>query len=230
MVMISFVLWLLSKNCLLFKIWTNFEYFDKPGSVERPQVHSQQVIIYSYRHFTRPRLLPRVTEPDPLSNNTFYALSSHFYIFYKLTGDDLVLNMTFYDADAHKNWREFANSVSRRAVEIKVIYPRTHSNLNQKLSMLVPRSRQRSNRHFSSGGWFRLETEVHSHPLLSSSSIGNFHREPCFFFKNPGCRSMNRWGGEFWCQRRHLGETTTQVPACEGLAPGQRQWGRPPLY
>ena len=148
MVMISFVLWLLSKNCLLFKIWTNFEYFDKPGSVERPQVHSQQVIIYSYRHFTRPCLLPRVTEPDPLSNNTFYALSSHFYIFYKLTGDDLVLNMTFYDAVAHKNWREFANSVSRRAVEIKVIYPRTHSNLNQKVSMLVPRSRQRSNRHF----------------------------------------------------------------------------------
>ena len=79
------------------------------------------MIIYSYRHFTRPCLLPRVTEPDPLSNNTFYALSSHFYIFYKLTGDDLVLNMTFYDAVAHKNWREFANSVSRLAVEIKVI-------------------------------------------------------------------------------------------------------------
>ena len=104
MVMISFVLWLLCKNCLIFKILTNFEYFDKPGSVERPQVHSQQVIIYSYRHFTRPCLLPRVTEPDPLSNNTFYALSSHFYIFYKLTGDDLVLNMSFYDAATHKNY------------------------------------------------------------------------------------------------------------------------------
>ena len=52
--------------------------------------------------------------------------------------------------------------------------------------MLVPRSRQRSNRHFSSGGWFRLETEVHSHPLLSSSTIGNFSfRELCFFFEEP---------------------------------------------
>ena len=117
------------KKFLIFKIWTNFEYFDKPGSVERPQVHSQQVIIYSYRHFTRPCLLPRVTEPDPLSNNTFYAFSSHFYIFYKLTGDDLVLNMTFYDAVAHKNWREFANSVTCCGDQSD-IYPRTHSNLN----------------------------------------------------------------------------------------------------
>ena len=44
-----------------------------------------------------------VTQPDLVPNNTFYA-PSHFYIFYKLTGDDLVLNMSFYDAATHKNY------------------------------------------------------------------------------------------------------------------------------